>query len=144
MVADGEYAIIMAGPDGQSPENLAWRTTTGTTPGTDSFTNGRANTLAMEAAGLADHPAASYCLGYNGGGFDDWYLPAQDELSLTWANLAVLEGVMAFSSGYYWSSTQATSANSYRFWPTTGDADVRIKVNPNRVRPVRRILIPQE
>lgn len=32
-------------------------------------------------AGLADHPAAEFCVNYREGGFSDWYLPANAELS---------------------------------------------------------------
>lgn len=32
-------------------------------------------------AGLTDHPAAEFCVNYREGGFSDWYLPANAELS---------------------------------------------------------------
>ena len=67
--------------------NLAWKTTTTTTSGTTSTFDGAANTAAMVAAGIADHPAAEFCVNLNIGGFTDWYLPARYELDIAYFNL---------------------------------------------------------
>ena len=66
---------------------LQWKTTNTTTTGADSPFDGYANTVAMEAAGLANHPAANYCRGLTIGGFTDWYLPARYELDIAYENL---------------------------------------------------------
>jgi hypothetical protein len=42
--------------------NLAWKTATTTTSGTTSAFDGAANTAAMVTAGIADHPAAEFCV----------------------------------------------------------------------------------
>jgi hypothetical protein len=89
--ADGvaTHALIVApaasGYNGQAA--LQWKTTDTTTVGTDSPFDGYANTAAMEAAGLANHPAANYCRGLTIGGFTDWYLPARYELDIAYENL---------------------------------------------------------
>ena len=67
--------------------NLAWKTVNTTTAGTTSTFDGRANTDAMIAAGIANHPAANFCVGLSIGGFTDWYLPAQLELEIAYTNL---------------------------------------------------------
>jgi hypothetical protein len=66
---------------------LSWKTTNTTTTGTGSDFNGAANTAAMVTAGIADHPAANFCVGLSIGGFSDWYLPARYELDIAYFNL---------------------------------------------------------
>lgn len=67
--------------------NLQWKTANTTTAGTTSAFDGAANTAAMVTAGIADHPAANFCVGLNIGGFTDWYLPARYELDIAYFNL---------------------------------------------------------
>jgi nucleoside-specific outer membrane channel protein Tsx len=66
---------------------LQWKTATTTTAGTASVFDGAANTAAMVTAGIADHPAAQFCVGLSIGGFTDWYLPSQFELDIAYFNL---------------------------------------------------------
>jgi hypothetical protein len=66
---------------------LAWKTANTTTAGTTSSFDGAANTAAMVTAGIADHPAANFCVGLSIGGFTDWYLPARYELDIAYFNL---------------------------------------------------------
>ena len=67
--------------------SLQWKTTTTTTTGAASDFDGAANTAAMVTAGIADHPAANFCVGLSIGGFTDWYLPARYELDIAYFNL---------------------------------------------------------
>ena len=94
--ADGNptHALIVApratGATGTSytlTTSLAWKTATTTTAGTTSSFDGAANTAAMVTAGIADHPAANFCVGLSIGGFSDWYLPARYELDIAYFNL---------------------------------------------------------
>lgn len=135
---DGEYAIIMAGPEGQALTTLQWKTGYTSTTGTDSTRNGLTNTLAMEAAGLTVHPAASYCRGYAGDGHDDWYLPAKDELALAWMNRAVLAG-LAMDDEWYWSSSQQSTDYAWHQDFSDGAQIRYFKPTSHSVRPVRRI-----
>jgi hypothetical protein len=66
---------------------LAWKTATTATAGTTSSFDGAANTAAMVTAGIADHPAANFCVGLSIGGFTDWYLPSRYELDIAYFNL---------------------------------------------------------
>jgi hypothetical protein len=66
---------------------LAWKTANTTTAGTTSPFDGAANTAAMVTAGIADHPAANFCVDLSIGGFTDWYLPSRYELDIAYFNL---------------------------------------------------------
>jgi len=66
---------------------LQWKTVGTLTAGTTSSFDGAANTAAMVTAGIADHPAANFCVGLSIGGFTDWYLPSRYELDIAYFNL---------------------------------------------------------
>jgi len=68
-------------------DELAWKTTDTATPGANSAFDGAANTAAMITAGIANHPAAQFCVSLNIGGFTDWYLPSSLELDIAYFNL---------------------------------------------------------
>ena len=67
--------------------NLQWKVVDTLTPNTTSVFDGVANTAAIVAAGIADHPAAQFCVNLNIGGFTDWYLPAPLEAEIAYFNL---------------------------------------------------------
>jgi hypothetical protein len=67
--------------------NLAWKVDTTDTAGTTSIFDGVANTAAMVTAGIANHPAAEFCVGLSIGSFTDWYLPAPNEMDIAYFNL---------------------------------------------------------
>jgi hypothetical protein len=69
------------------PTNLQWKTANTTTANTTSPFDGAANTAAMVTAGIANHPAAQFCVNLNIGGYSDWYLPARYELDIAYENL---------------------------------------------------------
>lgn len=71
--------------------------------GTTSTTDGIANTITM--AGFSDAAAAKYCNDMVYGGYDDWFLPAKDQLTFLYGNKAAIGG---FSSSQYWSSTEGS------------------------------------
>ena len=66
---------------------LEWKTENTTTVDTTSPFDGAVNTAAMATAGIADHPAANFCVGLNIDGFTDWYLPSRYELDIAYFNL---------------------------------------------------------
>ena len=67
--------------------DLQCKTTNTATTGTTSAFDGAANTAAMVTAGIADHPAAGFCVNLSIGGFTDWYLPSLFELDIAYFNL---------------------------------------------------------
>jgi hypothetical protein len=88
--ADGNptHALIVAPvATGQSSTTLNWKTTDTDTPNTNSSFDGAANTAAMVTAGIANHPAANFCVNLSIGGFTDWYLPALLEHDIAYFNL---------------------------------------------------------
>jgi len=79
MIDEQAYALVVA-PKAQGEANtLQWKTTQTTTAGTDSRNDGWSNTQVMSSAA---YPAAAFCRGLNINGYDDWYLPSQDELEI--------------------------------------------------------------
>lgn len=132
------YAIICA-PKAAEIRGI-WKTAATPTSGTDSDYDDRANTLAMDSE---DHPAAMHCLGYRGGGFDDWSLPARDTLALVYNNKdAWASGTEAFEGNYYWASTQESPPSGYAWvknFATGVQFSTGTKTARRWVRPVRRI-----
>ncbi|MFP3979174.1 hypothetical protein [Marinobacter sp. KMM 10035] len=127
---------------------LKWMEPRGNWPQATSDTDGLGNTLSM--AGDIRFEAGNYCLDYRGGGFDDWYMPARDELRIVYESLghdrsppARFEGSgdQAFTSGhYYWSSTQFSpdEARTRRFSFISESRSYKHFTN-QRVRPIRRV-----
>jgi hypothetical protein len=133
VVGDDTYGIIAA----LSAEQAQWKTSNTATTGTGSLVDGWANTLAMITAGELEHPAAGYCRNYTGGGFDDWYLPARNELNLMWTNRSLLS--LGMTSDYYWTSSQSSANVAHAQYFSNGSQGTYAKVNQYYVRPVRRI-----
>ncbi|MBQ0071976.1 MAG: hypothetical protein KBS81_09040, partial [Spirochaetales bacterium] len=52
--------------------------------------------------------AAKACLDYSVNGYDDWFLPSRDELSMIYKNLYA-QGIGSFSAYAYWASSEAGS-----------------------------------
>lgn len=109
--------------DGSSSyTDLAMENCTDYNPGTAATCQtGEANTaFLVGATGEPDYPfaAAEYCDGLSAHGYDDWYLPAQDELNVLYANknMGDLDGTFdeidSFPDGYYWSSSEHNSTFS--------------------------------
>lgn len=91
-------------------------------PGTaSSCQTGQANTTFL--VGAASEPyypfeAAEYCAAISAHGYNDWYLPAQDELYVLYTNKnsGDLNGTFdesgSYPTGYYWSSSEEDSINA--------------------------------
>jgi hypothetical protein len=93
--------------------NGTWSTTgaNGTAIGT-----GLANTNAIIASqgAVTTSYAAGLARAYNGGGYNDWYLPSKNELNKLYLNKTAIGG---FSNGYYISSSEETNQFSdYDVW----------------------------
>jgi len=69
-------------------------------------------------------------------GHADWYLPAQAELTMAWANVPEL-----FSKGWHWSSSQFSASYAWLQLFNDGDQTSSAKGNELRARAVRRLII---
>lgn len=142
------YKLIVA--DVSADTIRTWKTTNSDTPGTDHLVDGVSNTNAMITAGIELHPAAAHCIDHQGGGFGDWYMPAQNELNVVYQNLGhdrpncppdfQAGGPQAFSAAYYLASTQYLTTFGRCQHLGSGYRNYFGKTYPNqRVRPARRI-----
>lgn len=85
--------------------------------------------------------AAQLCYDLNHGGYDDWFLPSQDELKQMYTNLKA-QGVGGFSDSGYWSSSEFSYNPAGQVWIinfTNGDDNLTATKDANRiVRAARR------
>ncbi len=81
--------------------------------------SGAANTLTILNACPEPGIAARICndLVYNG--YDDWYLPSQNEMNLLWSQWNANNSFGGFSNGYYWTSSNYSTSYAY-YWSFTG------------------------
>lgn len=79
---DGIFALIVSPKEGQVKR--AWKANTTVQPGARSTYMGLYNTSARSGS---LNLACFYCWTYSVNGYDDWYLPAKDELELIYRNL---------------------------------------------------------
>jgi hypothetical protein len=82
-----------------------WATVNGGS-GAESYSDGVANTNAMEANGFANYPAARSCRALG----TEWYLPAREELIMLYNNRGDIGG---FLQSMYWSSTDRGVFSGY-------------------------------
>jgi hypothetical protein len=141
------YKLIVADISGDIL-GLPWMDPPGDWPIAASSTDGLGNTQTM--AGDERFAAGNHCLDWRGGGFDDWYMPAQEELSMIYLNLGPngsvpidfrLGNVQAFDEGYYWCSTENESGYTWiqRFSDGYLAKYVQKDGDTRHVRPVRRV-----
>lgn len=106
--------------------------------GVTDMASGAANTAILASFGPGAHPAASLCANLVLNGYDDWYLPAANELAEIWPAAGIIGGFCW--SCLYWSSTEtdSTSAKSHYFYGNFGINDYWPKNKADPVRCVRR------
>jgi len=118
-----EHGLVVSLIDNHSGSGIPWSNVTSLAVGgaARSSWNGQANTSAIIAQNGHSASAAKVCSEYNGGGFNDWYLPASDQLDKLWTNRVEVFQTLADIPGgilpsgkdqfdnllYYWSSTEA-------------------------------------
>jgi hypothetical protein len=114
-------------------------------PTAASISDGQANTTAIISQPGHTVSAASVCRAYNGGGFNDWYLPAVTELNECRNNLFVINKVAgsadAFYALTYWSSTESFNgsyAMSQNFNLSDSVNQTSFKTDPYGIRAMRR------
>jgi hypothetical protein len=71
--------------------------------GAGSMTDGAVNTALLAAFGESNFPAAFACANLTLGGYDDWYLPANNELVQLYQARSQIGG---FQDVDYWASTE--------------------------------------
>lgn len=98
--------------------DLAWKTTDTATAGTSSAFDGVANTAAIVTAGIANHPAAQFCVNLSIGGFNDWYLPSSLELDIAYFNLKPSAAANVTSAGANNYSVPLRSSNYTTTYPS--------------------------
>jgi len=113
-------------------------------------TDGLANTNALYAFGnttASGHPAAYWCKTLTTGGYNNWYLPAINELSIVYSAKTIYPNLNANDyietrTTYHWSSTEGSSTRAWRFNMANGLNDAGgYGVNKNAMylaRAVRR------
>lgn len=98
------------------------------------------NTI-VNGATPANDSAVALAYNYSIGGYGDWFLPSQDELSLMLNNLHRHSPALGgFTSTGYWSSSEDTATNSIRrtFSGVPDYPESKAKTTSYRVRAVRR------
>ncbi|HBP1913935.1 TPA: DUF1566 domain-containing protein [Pseudomonas aeruginosa] len=139
----GIYAGLMRGRDGQpdyhlivasaeSDGELQWGGYGSKSSATSKW-DGLANTKVLVEAG--GHPAAEFVASVTISGHNDFYLPAQAELMLAWANVPEV-----FAEGWHWSSTQYSAYDAFITHFSGGNTTGYDKGGVLRVRPVRRLI----
>ena len=93
---------------------------------TNSNISAQGETSTSYAAGLAR--------AYNGGGYDDWFLPSKDELYKLYINKVIIGG---FVNTNYWSSSEQDDDFAYKRNFINGDQNFNTKVNTFHVRAIR-------
>ena len=139
--ANVQHGLIAATSDQSS--GITWSNgsdiTTGAT-GT-AIGTGLSNTnaiIASQGETATSYAAAGLARAYAGGGYTDWYLPSQDELSKLYLNRETIGG---FALTKYWSSTVAGNLDGggtarYQSF-LDGSQDISYKYRLNYVRVIR-------
>ena len=107
--------------------------------------SGLTNTNAIVNTCTASTIAAKRCLDYSLNGYDDWYLPSQNEFSQIYQNL-ILNNLGNFNVGaiptkgtLYWTSSQLTAASGSHFCLECGGNFYQYsKIYELYVRPIRQ------
>jgi hypothetical protein len=89
---------------------VPWYNGTYITTNASSTSDGDVNTVIIVTSQGAGTYAAKLCSDLEAYGYDDWYLPAKDELNAIYDEKDVIGG---FSSAYYWSSTEYNSTDAW-------------------------------
>ena len=150
---NGRLAALIVAPKAEGEaEGLEWGGY-GKETAARSLIDGLANTRAIADA---DHPAAKFCADLRIGGFDDWYLPALDQMTVLRANLMPDAGYVpaqttaeafkdggpeAFAQEWYWTSTEFAAYYAWVQNVGNGLQGDNVKDSACRCRAVRKILI---
>jgi hypothetical protein len=134
----GETHGLIAAPSDQG--TAIWGCYGTTVGGTSTaLGTGAANTTLVSSACGAG-TAASLCADLVLGGYSDWYLPSIDELQKLYINRVSVGG---FSTGFYWSSSEAYNLASFVSSMSVGGSHHNNKFEARYVRAVRSFSYPE-
>lgn len=138
---DGSSYYLIVAPNATGCAVCQWKTTTSTTAGTTSCTDGYSNTYGP--MDNADHPAGNFTATRTINGFSDWYMPAKDELNVLYVNSGGSGGTTlpageGFAACRHWSSTECSATFAFCQLFSDGFQNLLNKRSSDRVRAVRR------
>ena len=149
----GQHGLIVALADATtgcaSPTGTCEWDTNGYTPKiiaphTDYFTGAKNTKEILKALGSSRAQAAYAASQYRGGGYADWYLPAQKELMMLYTQLSSKGdsfwtrcGGSAPAAGSYWSSTQVGTSVAWGIAFVNGNVPYGVTTSTLGVRAVR-------
>lgn len=148
-LSDGTKTLMVAPVDNVAPNpGIQWYNGINIATGAMSHTDGSANTtkiITAQGNPLGTNYAANLCRNYNGGGFIDWYLPADDELRCLMQN-STTSNLGFATNNFYWTSTEddahAPLMNAFALFffgsNTVGEA-FRLKSSVSAVRCARAV-----
>lgn len=143
----GQWYRLIVAPVGGQVTGKVWRLAARSDVFGSAF-DGAANTAAM--AGNAEFQAGNHCLDYVAGVYSDWYLPAEEELTVIYNNLGpnivgapalfASGGAQAYQAATAWTSNQTNdrSAKAIDFSNGVPTGTLKTSGGPY-TRPVRRL-----
>ena len=139
-LVDGDIGYVagethgLIAPQQDQSSGVEWGCDGTSIVGATSTSDGAANTTAIVAACSTRPIAASICDTLTINGYDDWFLPAIDQLTHLYQQKNLVGG---FTNDYYRSSTEYTSATAWTYTFNGGYSVSYNKYVTYRVRAVR-------
>ncbi|MFK8005569.1 MAG: DUF1566 domain-containing protein [Saprospiraceae bacterium] len=135
----GQHGLIMAKGD-QSDKVIDWFPgAKGKAFATDTgIFDGEKNTKLLVAKFKEKNHPAQLCKKFKFEGFNDWYLPSQDELDLLYEYNNTLPKAQKMAHKYYWSSTEIANQDVYYRSFFDGKKYYKIGKNKAKVRAIRK------
>lgn len=129
----GQHGLIAVLSDMNS--TATWYNGNYVTTNATSLTNGSGNTITIiTSQGNTGDYAAKLCRDYNGGGFNDWFLPSKDQLNTLYLQKAAIGNLIDNS---YWCSTEFDNLHAWYQYFGNGFQNYAFKNSFNYIRPIR-------
>ena len=134
--------ITSTAPQGFTRWHNGSNVTTGATAATLGSGLTNTNTIISVQGAVATNYAAGLARAHNGGGYNDWYLPSQEELNKLYINRSTIGG-FANTMNYFWASTESSisTAKMQNFLSGGAITDFSKSASGGYVRAVRTITI---